>query len=261
MVAQATLLAGSMAPVASSSGRCIGSATALSFRSNLGCTAQFRVQQRTCLRQRELTLQVEDAITRAKKEETVANLVQGLQSSAVVFGMRHERVKVKQLQEFRRKLPEGAKLVVAKNTLMGVAADQVEGWQELKSGFKKENAWVFIGEDCIAESVKAFMDFEAGLLAAIPKEQRASAKPTDISIGVMDNKPLDMAGIKKLEKLPTKAQLITTIAILIKKVPTKVAVAIKQVPTKVAFGVKALADGDEDKARIVGELFPKPATE
>ena len=41
------------------------------------------------------------------------------------------------------------------------------------------------------------------------------------------------------------------------QVPTKVAVAIKQVPTKLAYGIKALADGDDNKELIVGDLFPK----
>ena len=39
------------------------------------------------------------------------------------------------------------------------------------------------------------------------------------------------------------------------------AVAVKQVPSKLAYGIKALADGDDDTSKIVGELFPKPATE
>ncbi len=43
------------------------------------------------------------------------------------------------------------------------------------------------------------------------------------------------------------------------QVPTKVAVAIKQVPVKVAYGIKALADGDEDKQKLVGDVFPKAA--
>ena len=43
------------------------------------------------------------------------------------------------------------------------------------------------------------------------------------------------------------------------QVPTKVAVAIKQVPTKVAYGIKALADGDDDKTKLVGDVFPKAA--
>ena len=45
------------------------------------------------------------------------------------------------------------------------------------------------------------------------------------------------------------------------QVPTKVAVSVKQVPSKLAYGIKALADGDDDTSKIVGELFPKPSTE
>lgn len=45
------------------------------------------------------------------------------------------------------------------------------------------------------------------------------------------------------------------------QVPTRVAVGIKQVPTKVALGVKALADAEEDKSLIVGDVLPKPASE
>ena len=41
------------------------------------------------------------------------------------------------------------------------------------------------------------------------------------------------------------------------QVPTKVAVSIRQVPAKVAYAVKALADGDDDKSKLVGDVFPK----
>lgn len=46
-----------------------------------------------------------------------------------------------------------------------------------------------------------------------------------------------------------------------RQVPTKVAIAVKQVPSKLAYGIKALADGDDDTSKIVGELFPKAAIE
>ena len=39
--------------------------------------------------------------------------------------------------------------------------------------------------------------------------------------------------------------------------PTKLAVGVKQVPTKLALGVKALADGDDNKDLVVGDIFPK----
>ena len=43
------------------------------------------------------------------------------------------------------------------------------------------------------------------------------------------------------------------------QVPTRVAVAIKQVPVKLAYGIKALADGDENKDILVGDVFPRAA--
>lgn len=42
------------------------------------------------------------------------------------------------------------------------------------------------------------------------------------------------------------------------QIPTRVAVSIKQVPLKVAYGIKALADADEDKSKLVGDVLPKP---
>ena len=43
------------------------------------------------------------------------------------------------------------------------------------------------------------------------------------------------------------------------QVPTRVAVAIKQVPVKLAYGIRALADGDDNKDLLVGDVFPKAA--
>jgi len=191
----------------------------------------------------------------------VEKLVQGLDSSALVFGMRFQNISVKDMQEFRHSLPADTKVVVCKNTLMRIAADKVDGWSDLKKATNGDNAWLFVGEECISESVKAFLDFEKKLKDRLPKEQRAMAKPTDVSGGAMDGKALSYADVQKLKSLPTKLELIATIARLIKQVPTKVAVSVKQVPTKLALGVKALADGDDDTSKVVGDIFPKPATE
>lgn len=43
------------------------------------------------------------------------------------------------------------------------------------------------------------------------------------------------------------------------QVPTKLAVSIKGVPLKLARSIQMLADGDEDKQRKIGEVFPKPS--
>ena len=44
-----------------------------------------------------------------------------------------------------------------------------------------ENAWVFVNEECIAASVKAYFDFEKKLLEKYPREKRKEMKPTAIS--------------------------------------------------------------------------------
>ena len=90
-------------------------------------------------------------------------------------------VQVKDFEAFRRSLPEGSRLFVAKNTLLGLAADRVPGWSDLKRNIKLENAWVFASEDAMADSVKAFLAFEKKLLEPIPKADREKTKLTQIT--------------------------------------------------------------------------------
>ncbi len=102
---------------------------------------------------------------------------------------------VKTLQSFRKQMP--AEVLVCKNTLMRIAADRVEGFSPLKEATKVgvwgvwvyysdwrmwvhthlynkqgDNAWVFVQEDQIAESVKVYLDFEKTLSAGLSKEAK-----------------------------------------------------------------------------------------
>jgi len=189
-------------------------------------------------------------------------LVPLLESSTVVVGLRYMGLSVKQMQQLRSSLPkEGATLLVCKNTLLKRAAEEVEGWGELKDAAKGDNAWLFIQEDHVAASIKAYLAFQSKLKEGVPKEERDAFTLLNPSGGVMTGKALTVEEIRRLEKLPTKQELIATIARLIKQVPTKVAVSIKQVPTKVALGVKALADADDNKEAIVGDVCKPKAEE
>ena len=209
-----------------------------------------------------IPLQVMAALSRQGKEETLAKLVPLLESSTVVVGLRYQGLTVKQMQDFRASLPkEGAKLLVCKNTLLRRAADEVEGWTDLKTAAKGDNAWLFIQEEYVAEAIKAYVKFQDKVKESVPKEEREAMTILSVSGGAMSGNPITQADIKRLEKLPNKQQLIATIARLIKAVPTKVAVSVKQVPTKVALGIKALADAEEDKSLVVGDVLPKPETE
>lgn len=75
-----------------------------------------------------------------------------------------------------------------------------------------------MGEECIAASVKAYLDFEDKLKMKLPKEERAKSKPTDISGGAMDGKALTYEQVASLKNLPNKQELIATIARLVKQV-------------------------------------------
>eukprot|EP00955_Chlamydomonas_euryale_P031971 335102-Chlamydomonas_euryale.AAC.6 len=62
------------------------------------------------------------------------------------------------------------------------------------------------------------------------------------------------AQLKACENLPTKLELITTVALLAKQPATKIATGIKAVSTKLATAVKKVSELDEDTSKIVGDL-------
>lgn len=210
-----------------------------------------------CRRQQ---LTVQNALSRANKEKAVDKLTAAFEESTVVFGLRIKGISVKKFEKFRRSLPEeGSHLYIVKNNLLKIAADKVDGWSDIKQSAKGDNAWVFATEDNVAACVKAFLEFEKALVADIPKDKRKSMpKPTEITGTVLDGQFLDYSNFTKLEKMPTKQELIRDVAVMIKKVPTKVATTIKAVPTKLGRAINLLAEGDNNKELLVGDVFPKP---
>mmetsp|Transcript_19530 Transcript_19530/g.39536 ORF Transcript_19530/g.39536 Transcript_19530/m.39536 type:complete len:262 (+) Transcript_19530:49-834(+) len=196
---------------------------------------------------------VANALSKQKKEETVALIKDKMDSSSLVFGMRYNGFSVKQIEDLRKKLPEDTSMRIAMNTLVKRAGEDA-GYGAIASACKGDNAWWFVGEN-IASGVKAYLAFEEECKKAAKTDPEAPV-PT-ISGGCMDGEFLDEAAVKKLKSLPTRTELIARIAGSIKAVPTKLGRSIKQVPQKMAVGVSKLADGDDNKDLIVGDIFPK----
>ncbi|KAF5842913.1 hypothetical protein DUNSADRAFT_3940, partial [Dunaliella salina] len=124
-----------------------------------------------------------------------------------------------------------------------------------------DNCWVFVDENSIQDTVKHYFKFEEELFT---QAKRNAAKgqevkpPTSLTTVVMDNKLLTPQELKACENIPTKKQLLTTIAMLAKQPATKLATGIKQVPTKLAVAIKQISELDEDKTKTVGSLdLPK----
>jgi len=142
---------------------------------------------------------------------------------------------VKDFETFRKKLPAGTELVVAKNTLMKKA---IEGtpYEPLGPACVGPNAFLFSGED-VAGCIKAFNDMAKAV-------KKGRGLELEWNGGVMDGKFVQPKDIGRLESLPTKKELIGQVARAIKQVTTKVARGVNGVSSKLAYGVKAIADGD-----------------
>jgi large subunit ribosomal protein L10 len=203
-------------------------------------------------------LQVTNALTKAKKTEIVSNIKSKLDDSAIVFGMRYKGLDVSKMQKLRKNMPESAQVYICKNTLMSKACTDAENWSTVaNTELKGENAWVFVKEDDIAETVKAYFKFEDDLFAEAKKtaaKGETPKKPVDVSFVFMDNKLLTPAELKKCENLPTKKQVLATIAALVKTPAKQIATTVKQVPTKLAIALKKVSELDEDKTKTLAEV-------
>ena len=137
---------------------------------------------------------------------------------------------------FRRAMPEGAHILVAKNTLMRKAIEgtQFEPLGEATTGM---NAWVFVDEN-IATTMKA--------VKGLTKDWNKAGKEVAFTGAVMDGQFIPANKMAPLEDLPTKLDLITKIAVGIKQVPTKLARGTKGNASKLGYATQAIAEGKSD---------------
>jgi len=186
--------------------------------------------------ERRGALVIQMAATKEKKNRDL-NMLKGRladESTLLVAGFRYQGLSVKRMIEFRRALPEGAHLLITKNTLM-VKATEGTKWAGIEACASGMNAWLFVDEN-IAPSIKAVKDLQ--------KKWKKGGVEVEFAGAVLDGKYVDASGVDALENLPTKKDLITMIAVGIKQVPTKLARGTKGTANKLAYGVKAIADGD-----------------
>jgi len=100
---------------------------------------------------------------------------------------------------FRRAMPEGSKILIAKNTLMRKA---VEGtaFEPIGNATKGMNAWVFVDEN-VAPAMKA--------VKKLTKDWNKAGKEVAFTGACMDGQFIAANAMEPLESLPTKLDLIT----------------------------------------------------
>uniref|UniRef100_A0A7N0ZV31 Large ribosomal subunit protein uL10c n=1 Tax=Kalanchoe fedtschenkoi TaxID=63787 RepID=A0A7N0ZV31_KALFE len=191
----------------------------------------------TCVVQSNRRSTIRAAISRSKKEVTVENVKQQLENCYLLAGIKYKGLTVKQLQELRQALPETAKLIVAKNTLVGKAIEGTQ-WETLKPCMKGMNAWLFVHSEEIPKAIKPYRNFL--------KEKKL--EDNDFTGAVFEGKFYEPAEFTTLENMPTKAEIYAKLLGSLKS-PASSLVGTLQAPARqVVMVLKAYVKKLEEEA-------------
>ncbi|CAJ2649552.1 50S ribosomal protein L10, chloroplastic [Trifolium pratense] len=160
------------------------------------------------------------AISRTRKEETVETVKDQLENCYLLAGINYKGLTVKQFQELRKSLPETTSLLVAKNTLVYKALEGTQ-WETLKPCMKGMNVWLFVHTEEIPSAIKPYRDFQ--------KERKL--EENDFTGAVFEGKFYGPDEVKKLETLPTRAEIYANLLGSLKS-PSSALVTTIQAPAR-----------------------------
>ena len=131
-----------------------------------------------------------------KKIDTVADLARRLERATLVASTQYRGLRVKELQELRRRLSDGFEVKVVKNTLLKLAAEEA-GQQDLMQIVEGPTALAFSYGDMI-EAAKALMSY-------------SQTAPQGFAIrgGFMDGHVLSAQDLRDLVRIPPKPVLLS----------------------------------------------------
>ena len=186
-------------------------------------------------------------MARPEKAAKVSELGQKFTDSAAVVLTEYRGLTVKDLQDLRRSLGDGATYAVAKNTLALLAAREV-GIENIESTLVGPTAFAFITGD-IAKVTKGLRDF-------------AKAHPfLAIKGGVLEGKFLDAKAVLKLADLESREVLLSKMAGAMKGSLAKAAGTLAAPLSKSARLFGALQSAAEANPDLIGGAGTAPATE
>jgi large subunit ribosomal protein L10 len=180
------------------------------------------------------------ANTKAGKTAILERTKALVDQSALIISFPNKGVTKEAVDILRKELPKGIKSSVVKNSLMKKA---VEGTQfdKISENLKNENMFLFIPEGQAKPTYDAYRKWQ--------KEMKRVDPEFDLKSAAMENNVYVGKAIEAVVNLPTKADVITKIALGIKAIPTKVALGVKAVPSKLGRAFGALKTKLEDEAK------------
>jgi large subunit ribosomal protein L10 len=167
----------------------------------------------------------------ADKKATVAELTQLFAESGAIFLTEYRGLKVAELKTLRRSMANDATYVVAKNTLLTIAAKEA-GITAFDGQLAGPTAMTFVHGDAV-NAAKALKEF-------------AKAQPLlVVKSGYMDGNALTEADVKKLADLETREVLLGKAAGAFKASLFKAAYTFNALPSKAVRVVDALRQKQE----------------
>ncbi|MHA8110705.1 50S ribosomal protein L10 [Lactobacillaceae bacterium Melli_B4] len=160
----------------------------------------------------------------AAKEEQVENFTKKLQDANTAIVVNYRGLDVASVTDLRKQLRDaGVSFNVIKNNVISRAAEKA-GYEELKDVFAGPTAVAFSDEDPIAPAkiLKNFADNNDALV---------------IKGGMIEKKVASLDEINAFASLPSRDELLSTLANVL-QAPVR----------KVAYGIKAIVDKDDDSA-------------
>lgn len=164
----------------------------------------------------------------AQNKQTVKDIEAALDGAKALWVVDYRGLSVKQIEELRNKVRDaGASMVVYKNTLMHLALKNKK-LPELSDLLAGPSAFVFANEDpaAAAKAVKTFADDNDAL---------------QIKGGIMDGEELPADKVEVIASLPSREELLATIARLINETARSLATTINAVPQNLALDIDQVA--------------------
>ena len=169
-----------------------------------------------------------------RNEDILTNLLDRMRDKPLIVTARYSNVNAAQMNILRRDITGGGgKMIVAKNNLVKIAADEL-GISGIESIIDGPTAYV-IADDDIAGTVKA--------LTESIKDQRIEV---EILGGVMEQQIINAARVDQIADLPSREQLIGMLASTLNSPLTSLARVLNAPVQNLAIALEQIAQQRRD---------------
>ncbi len=165
-----------------------------------------------------------------RNQDILTTLLDRMRDKPLIVTARYSNVNAAQMNVLRRDITNGGgKMIVAKNNLVKIAADEL-GISGIDSIIDGPTAYV-IADDDIAGTVKAMTDSI--------KDQRIEVQ---ILGGVMEQQIIDAARVDQIADLPSREQLIGMLASVLNSPLTSLARVLNAPVQNLAIALEQIAE-------------------